>query len=49
MNLRMNLMMDIDTTSGHGADENTHKILNQAMYDVALALKVSGVKLSPLH
>lgn len=43
------VMMDIDAKAGHAADMNTHKILNQAMYDVAQALKISGVKLAPLH
>ena len=43
------VMVNIDAKFGHGADQNTHKILNQAMYDVAQALKVPGVKLSPLH
>ena len=43
------VMVDIDTKYGHGADENTHKLLNQAMYDVAQALKVEGVKLAALH
>lgn len=43
------VMVDIDTKFGHGADENTHKILNQAMYDVAQALKVKDVKLASLH
>ena len=42
-------MVDIDAKYGHGADENTHRILNQAMYDVAQALKVPGVKLAPRH
>lgn len=43
------VMMDIDAKYGHAADENTHKLLNQAMYDVAQALKISGVKLASLH
>lgn len=43
------VMMDIDAGPGHAADLNTHKILNQAMVDVAQALKVSGVKLASLH
>ena len=47
--IHVKVMVDIDAKFGHGADENTHKILNQAMYDVAKALKVKGVKLSPLH
>lgn len=43
------VMVDIDAKFGHGADQNTHKILNQAMYDVAQALKTPGVKLASLH
>lgn len=43
------VMADIDATSSHSADENTHKILNQAMYDVAQALGETSVKLAPLH
>ncbi len=34
---------------GHDADKNTHKILNQAMYDVAQALGKKDVKLASLH
>jgi hypothetical protein len=34
---------------GHAADESTHKILNQAMYDVAQALGMKDVKLASLH
>jgi hypothetical protein len=47
--LHVAVMADIDSQSGHGADENTHKILNQAMYDVAQALGKKDVKLAPLH
>lgn len=47
--IHVKVMQDIDAKYGHGADENTHKILNQAMYDVAQALKVKGVKLASLH
>ncbi|MEO9079016.1 MAG: hypothetical protein ABI268_06845 [Rhodanobacter sp.] len=47
--IHVQVMQDIDAKFGHGADENTHKILNQAMYDVAQALKVKGVKLAALH
>ena len=47
--IHVKVMVDIDAKSGHAADESTHKILNQAMYDVAQALKVEGVKLAPLH
>ena len=47
--IHVQVMQDIDAKSGHAADENTHKILNQAMFDVAQALKVKGVKLASLH
>ena len=47
--LHVKVMQDIDAKFGHGADENTHKILNQAMYDVAQALKMKDVKLASLH
>lgn len=47
--IHVEVMQDIDAKYGHGADENTHKILNQAMYDVAQALKVKGVELASLH
>lgn len=43
------VMADIDVKFGHPADENTHRILNQAMYDVAQALGMKDVKLAPLH
>jgi hypothetical protein len=43
------VMVDIDVKYGHGADKNTHKILNQAMYDVAQALGERQVKLASLH
>lgn len=43
------VMADIDAKEGHAADENTHRILNQAMYDVAHALGHKNVKLAPLH
>ncbi|HEX7386685.1 MAG TPA: hypothetical protein VF285_05315 [Castellaniella sp.] len=47
--LHNQVMADIDVKFGHGADENTHKILNQAMYDVAHALGEKNVKLASLH
>lgn len=47
--IHVQVMQDIDAKYGHGADENTHKLLNQAMYDVAQALKVKNVKLASLH
>ena len=47
--LHVKVMQDIDAKVGHAADENTHRILNQAMYDVAQALKMKDVELAPLH
>lgn len=47
--IHVQVMIDTDVKSDHAADENTHKVLNQAMYDVAQALKMSDVKLAPLH
>lgn len=47
--LHNQVMVDIDVKYGHGADENTHRILNQAMYDVAQALGHKDVKLASLH
>ena len=47
--IHVKVMMDIDAKYSHASDENTHKILNQAMYDVAQALKVKDVKLASLH
>jgi len=43
------VMADIEAKFGRDADENTHRILNQAMYDVAQALGHEDVKLAPLH
>lgn len=44
------VMSDIEKkANGHYLDKNTHKILNQAMYDVGKALGVKNVKLASLH
>lgn len=43
------VMADIDAQLGRDADKETHKILNQAMYDVAQALDMKDVKLAALH
>lgn len=43
------VMADIDQKYGHAYDENVHKILNQAMYDVAHALGHNNVQLASLH
>lgn len=47
--IHVQVMIDIDTKYGRDADENTHKLLNQAMYDVAQALGNKNVKLAALH
>lgn len=47
--IHVQVMADIDQAVGHAADESTHKILNQAMYDVAQALGMTDVKLADLH
>ena len=47
--IHVQVMADIDVKYGHGYDENTHRILNQAMYDVAQAMNIENVALSPLH
>ncbi len=47
--IHVQVMADIDAKYGHAADENTHKLLNQAMYDVAQALGHKDVKLASLH
>ncbi|MGH8113372.1 MAG: hypothetical protein ACREPL_15880 [Rhodanobacteraceae bacterium] len=43
------VMADIDAGPGSGADATTHKILNQAMYDVAQAEGMKDVKLASFH
>ncbi|WP_286828773.1 MULTISPECIES: hypothetical protein [Kordiimonas] len=43
------VMVDINEKAGFAADKTTHKILNQAMYDVAQALGMKDVKLAKLH
>jgi hypothetical protein len=43
------VMADIDQKYSPAYDENAHKILNQAMYDVAHALGHNNVKLASLH
>ncbi|HTN32817.1 MAG TPA: hypothetical protein VL091_02305, partial [Marinobacter sp.] len=48
-NLHNLVMADINMHASYEDDKITHKILNQAMYDVAQALKMDGVKLASLH
>lgn len=48
-NLHNQVMEDINTNVSPQADLTTHKILNQAMFDVAQALGHKHVKLASLH
>jgi hypothetical protein len=48
-NLHNQVMGDIDAKFGMAADSTTHKILNQAMYDVGQALGNKSVKLAAFH
>lgn len=47
--LHNQVMIDINVSAGYEKDKVTHKILNQAMYDVAQALQMKDVKLADLH
>lgn len=47
--LHNEVMADIDAKDGQAADGNVHKVLNQAMYDVAQALGKKNVKLASFH
>lgn len=47
--LHNKVMMNINKTKGGHVDLITHKVLNQAMYDVAQALGMKQVKLASLH
>jgi hypothetical protein len=43
------VMADVDASAGVDADLLTHKLLNQAMFDVAQALGMTDVQLAALH
>ncbi|HEX5353482.1 MAG TPA: hypothetical protein VFW60_05335 [Rhodanobacteraceae bacterium] len=43
------VMMDVNTNVSPDADTTTHRILNQAMYDIAHALGKKNVKLASFH
>lgn len=43
------VMAKIEATHGREYDENVHRVLNQAMYDVAQALGMKDVGLASLH
>ncbi|MGH8126467.1 MAG: hypothetical protein ACREPK_11550 [Rhodanobacteraceae bacterium] len=47
--LHNQVMMDVNTNVSPDADTTTHRILNQAMYDVAQALGKKNVKLASFH
>lgn len=47
--LHNQVMTDINKNVSAQADKRTHKILNQAMYDVAQKLGMKDVKLASLH
>lgn len=47
--LHNQVMADIDAGPGPGADATTHKVLNQAMFDVAQAEGMKNVKLASFH
>lgn len=47
--LHNQVMADIDAGPGPKADATTHKILNQAMFDVAQAEGMQNVKLASFH
>lgn len=47
--IHIQLMNDADVQYGGNWDANAHAITNQAFYDVAQALGMSGVKLAPFH
>ena len=48
-NIHNQVMGDIESTHGADMDMAVHKILNQAMYDVAQALDMKDVKLATLN
>lgn len=47
--IHIQVMTDINAKASVEADKTTHKILNQAMYDVAQELGMKDVKLADLH
>lgn len=47
--IHMIVMADIEAKHNRAYDENIHRLLNQAMYDVAQALGHKDVKLASLH
>ncbi|HEX7326019.1 MAG TPA: hypothetical protein VF292_11810 [Rhodanobacteraceae bacterium] len=47
--LHNQVMADIDAKDGQETDATVHKILNQAMFDVAQALGQKNVKLASFH
>lgn len=47
--IHLQVMADLEAKHGRDYDQNAHRLTNQAMYDVAQALHVKGVKLASLH
>jgi hypothetical protein len=47
--IHVRVMADIEAKYGRAYDENIHRILNQAMYDVSQALKIKDIKLASFH
>lgn len=47
--IHVKVMADIEAKYSRAYDENIHRVLNQAMYDVSQALKVQNVKLASFH
>lgn len=47
--IHMQVMADLEAKRDRAYDENAHRITNQALYDVAQALKIKDVKLASLH
>ncbi|MDN5861975.1 MAG: hypothetical protein L0H19_00840 [Salinisphaera sp.] len=43
------VMANVEAKHSRAYDKNIHRILNQAMYDVAQALKIENVKLASTH
>lgn len=47
--IHVRVMADIEAKYSRAYDENIHRVLNQAMYDVSQALKIKDVKLASFH
>ncbi|MDN5874412.1 MAG: hypothetical protein L0H29_08545 [Sinobacteraceae bacterium] len=47
--LHNTMMLDMDVELSAATDTDSHRILNQTMYDVARSLKIQSVRLAPFH